>query len=137
MNTQRSQSHRNLRAIQDTMDTIFTLETQMGKPTSNGCSVYFDNLWLQCFHGSLSSSSPWPKDPLRMKVKGNRESWGNGKAKGMTFHFPFLTLFSPIFFFFHLILCFSLILSYSLLHLLLAFIVYPNLHKLPNFTCRY
>jgi hypothetical protein len=46
---------------------------------------------------------PWPKDPLRVKVQKEIGRVGvMGRPIGMTFHFPFLSLFSPIIiFFFH------------------------------------
>jgi hypothetical protein len=48
----------------------FTLETQMGKPTSNVCSVLiFAISSYNAAHGSICIFLPWPNDPLRVKVK--------------------------------------------------------------------
>jgi hypothetical protein len=50
------------------METLFTLETQMGKPTSNVAQCFISTIsGYNAFMALCPSSSPWPKDPLRMK----------------------------------------------------------------------
>jgi hypothetical protein len=94
---------------------LFTLETQMGKQALNGFSVYFNNLRFTIQVMALSASTSLEKRPFESECIGtNRESCAMERPIGMTFHFPFLSFFSPnIVFLFHL---FFSLLSYLLLH---------------------
>jgi len=66
--------------IRDTMDTIFTLETKMGKPTSNGAQSILKMSWYNDFLALSPSSSPRPKDPLRIN---KHEEIGRDEVIGM------------------------------------------------------
>jgi hypothetical protein len=101
------------------------METQMGKPALNVCSVYFDNLWLQ-FNSWLSMHPPLlAKRPFESEsTKINRESWGNGKANRHDLSFPIPHSFlSYLIFLFHLILFFFSFVLFTFTFAL-SFIVY-------------
>jgi hypothetical protein len=116
------------------METIFTLQTQMGKPSSNGGSIlHSGNLWLHCFHGSLCLLS-FPKRTLRVKfMKEIGRPRDRGKANN---HDPSLLISQPslpFIFLIHLIIYFPLcFFFFSLIHVLHCLTIFANLHKLLN-----
>jgi hypothetical protein len=72
----------------------------MGKPSLNGCSTSILVISIyNVVHALCAASPPWPKDPLRMKLK--EEIWRGGvmgRLIGLKFYFPFPILLSPILF---------------------------------------
>ena len=101
------------------MNTIFTLETQMGKLTSNGCLVLI--LTIFGYNEAQVSLSPplanqEEKIPLSIKsqeIITYKRSRGKGKEKRLNFQFPFPSLF----FSFSILFNFFSLLSHLLLHL--------------------
>jgi len=120
------QKKRNIQTIQDTLDIMFTLEIQMGKPTSSGVQSISVSFGYNAFL-ALYAWSSWPKDPLRVILVTEIGRYGvMGRPIGWPFilHFSLFSLY--YFFLFTKFSIFSL-LSYSL-YIALSFTWFTDLH---------